>query len=82
MHLSLSDKVIFRDIMSGNYSNRIVADNKRIRMCLKPSQHDLLVCLIAICIKFVYFIALPRYLEIDQTLLNSFSYVLQVISLF
>lgn len=65
MHLSLSDKVIFRDIMSGNYSSRIVGDNKRIKMCPKPTNYDLMILLIAIGVNLTYFMALPVYLEID-----------------
>ena len=82
MHLSLSDKVIFRDIMSVNYSSRIVVDNKRIKMCPKPSKHDFMICLFVIGVNFVYFTALPIYLKIEQTLLHSSSYVLHMISLF
>ena len=55
MHLSLSDKVIFRDVMSGNYSSRVVGDNKRIRMCPKPSKHDFMISLLVIGVNFVYF---------------------------
>ena len=82
MHLSLGDKVIFRDIMSGNYSTRIVGNNERITMCPKPSKYDFMILLSVIGVNFIYFTALPIYLEIDQTLLNSFSYVFNVISLF
>ena len=64
MHLSLSDKVIFRDIMSGNYSSRVVGDNKRIRLCPKPSRHDFMISLLVIGVNFVYFNAIPIYLEI------------------
>ena len=64
MHLSLSDKVIFRDIMSGNYSSRVVGDNKRIRMCPKPNRHDFMIILLVIGVNFVYFNAIPIYLEI------------------
>jgi len=82
MHLSLGDKVIFRDIMSGNYSTRIVGNNERITMCPKPIKYDFMILLSVIGVNFIYFTALPIYLEIDQTLLNSFSYVFNVISLF
>ena len=82
MHLSLSDKVIFRDVMSGNYSTRIVGDNKRIKMCPKPSKHDFLICLLVFGVSFVYFTALPIYLKIEQTFLNSSSYVVHIMSLF
>jgi len=82
MHLSLGDKVIFRDIMSGNYSTRIVGNNERITMCPKPSKYDFMILLSMIGVNFIHFTALPIYLEIDQTLLNSFSYVFNVISLF
>jgi hypothetical protein len=82
MHLSLGDKVIFRDIMSGNYSTRIVGDNKRITMCPKPSKYDFMILLLVIGVNFIYFTALPIYLEIDQTLLNSSSYVFNLVSLF
>lgn len=82
MHLSLGDKVIFRDIMSGNYSSRIVGDNKRITMCPKPNKYDFMILLFAIGVNFIYFTALPIYLEINENLLNSFSYVFNVVSLF